>query len=194
MWPWLRLCRFVLTWRITRSCTCGPSSSNASVTPVTITAYATVTRTRANRDSAAHNIPANYAPGGSSSSSSIPGNGLRDFNRYMTRSAGTPSCLAAKTCLRSRLASTPSNSKSSSAIPSNVACRHHQLTPGRPVHHPRGDIHIDAQPVRTDPLRPAGVDPDPHPRRVTVHVKGFHRFPSLDRGGNRRRPAGRTPP
>ena len=36
--PWLRLCRFVLAWLMTRPCTRGPSITNAVVTPVRITA------------------------------------------------------------------------------------------------------------------------------------------------------------
>src|SRR5258705_1472822 len=56
MCPWARLCRLVLTWRITRSCTCGPRAYRATVTLVTITAYATVTRTRASRASSRSNI------------------------------------------------------------------------------------------------------------------------------------------
>ena len=188
MWPWLRLCRFVLAWRITRSWTCGPSQQcQRHARHDHRVRHGDPDPRQPGQRSA--NIAANYSSGVAFlviATWQLPAS----FQPIHDKSAGTPSCLAAKTCLRSRLASTPSDSKSSSAMPSNVACRHHQLAPGRPLHHPRGDVHVDAQPVRTDPLRPAGVDADPHPRRVAVHVKGFHRFPSLDRGGNRRRRLG----
>ena len=122
-----------------------------------------------------------YSPDGSPSSSS-PGDCLRVFRRYMDRSAGTPSALVVKTCRRIRFADTPSDSKSSSEIRSSVDCD----TTSPPLVARsitlRGDVDVDAEPVRTDPLRSTGVHAGPHPRRIAFHVNGFH---CLQRGDHR---------
>ena len=184
--PWLRLCRLVLTWRITRSCTCGPREYKATVTQVTITAYETVTRTCASRASSRSNIfeplcarrvcVVVFAAWQLSASSQVD---------TCVRPAGTPSCLAVNTCLRSRLAVTPRDSKSSSEIPYQCGRRYHQFAPGGPLHHPCRDVDVHPEPVRTDPLWSAGVNAHPHPRCIAVHVNGFHRLTGSDCGAHR---------
>src|SRR5258705_3970954 len=180
MCPWARLCRLVLTWRITRSCTCGPRAYRATVTLVTITAYATVTRTRASRASSRSNIfkplcarrisvvviaacqlPASFQAVHGEIGRHAVLFGRKDLPAKPFRRHAERVEVFVGNLLQGRL-------------------RHHQLAPRGPLHHPRRDVDIDSEPVRPDPLRSAGMDAHPHPWCIAIHLKGLHRIASSD--------------
>src|SRR6476660_1170333 len=184
-WPWLRLCRLVLTWRITRSCTCGPREYKATVMQVTITAYETVTRTCASRASSRSNIFEQLCARRvcvvffaawqlSASSQAIHGEVGRNTVLLSRKH------LSAKPFGRH-------TQRFEVFVGDLYQCGrgYHQLAPGGPLHHPCRDVDVHPEPVRTDPLWSAGVNAHPHPRCIAVHVNGFDRLTGSDCGAHR---------
>ncbi|CNV75156.1 Uncharacterised protein [Mycobacterium tuberculosis] len=52
-------------------------------------------------------------------------------------------------------------------------------------HNPGGDVDVDAEPVGGQPLRPAGVDTDPHSRCIALHFKRLHSILGDEHGSQR---------
>ena len=124
---------------------------------------------------------------------SAPDNSLRVSSRYIVMSGGTPLSRCANTGRRNRLASTPSSSScfGRQLLQRGTGDQHAALTGA--FHHPRGDVHVDPQPVGTDPLRPTGMDTDPHrsaysppPQRFSVRRARHNRCDRGDRIGEHR--------
>ena len=63
--------------------------------------------------------------------------------------------------------------------------RDDQASANRPLHDPGGDVDVDAEPVATDALGPAGVDSGTNPGRKAVDLNGFHGVAGRDRGTQR---------
>ena len=118
----------------------------------------------------------------------LPGDCLRVLKRYMDKvRRHAVAALLVNTCRRIRFADKPSASKSSSEIRSSADCDTIKPALGGALHHPGGNVHVDTEPVRTDPLRSAGVHAGSHPRDITLHLNGFHCFQCGDHRPHRGR-------
>ena len=83
--------------------------------------------------------------------------------------------------LRAPLTVTPNDSRSSADTFDSVRPGHVTLRGGA-LHHPGRDVDIDPEPIRSDALRPPGVDSGTNARCVAIHIDGLDRLTRGHRG------------
>ena len=116
--------------------------------------------------------------GGSSETVLTAGKCLRVSRRYMVISAGTPRSRCANIGRCTRLACTPRSSSCSGVSQLRRRAGDQHIALVGTFHHPDRDVDVDAEPVRSDALRPPSMDADPHcwgnirpPQRFSVVVE-----------------------